>query len=252
MSRGSLTAAAGVAIAALSLTACTDGSGTRAKGSSTAVSSTASPSGSSSDEDEERAPRGSGPRGEAPGDTPAGKDPTEGRNGTTGTGDSAAGGNGTAGTGDSGAGDGTGDTETATCQGSDTTTVAAPLNRPVNHMLITVTNTGSTPCHLYGYPVLRFGGAQSAPPVIDGSKPQGVVTIAPSESGYACVSLSATDGSSANGRTETSLTIAFQGRTAGEDVPAVAHPSLPAGGVYVDDSLEVTYWERSMGDATAW
>ncbi|WP_234387809.1 MULTISPECIES: DUF4232 domain-containing protein [Streptomyces] len=245
MHRGSLTAAVAVAIAALSMTACADGSGTRAEGSSTAVSSTGSPSGSSSDEDEEPAPHGSWPRQETPADTPAGKEPAAGRNGETGAGGSATGGNGRTGTGDSGTGDG------APCQGSHTATVAAPLNRPVNHMLLTVTNTGSVPCRLYGYPVLRFGEAQS-PPVIERSKPRATVTLAPSESGYACASLSATNGSGANGRTETSLTVAFQGRSAGEDIPAIAHPALPAGGVYVDDSLDVTYWQQSMRDATRW
>ncbi|NUS83739.1 MAG: DUF4232 domain-containing protein [Streptomyces sp.] len=246
MPRGSLTAAAAVAIAALSLTACADGSGTRAEGSSTAVSSTGSPSGSSSDEDEEPAPHGSRPRQETPADTPAGKEPAAGRNGETGADGSAAGGNGRTDTGDSGTGDG------APCQGSHTTTIAAPLNRPVNHMLLIVTNTGSAPCRLHGYPVLRFGEAQLPPPAIERSKPRATVTLAPSESGYACASLSATDGSGANGRTETSLTVAVQGRTAREDITAIAHPALPAEGVYVDDSLDVTYWQQSMRDATRW
>ena len=44
-----------------------------------------------------------------------------------------------------------------TCEGSNTRTVAAPLTRPVNHMLLTVTNTGSKPCFLYYYPAVNFG-----------------------------------------------------------------------------------------------
>ncbi|MER7183464.1 DUF4232 domain-containing protein, partial [Streptomyces hyaluromycini] len=139
-----------------------------------------------------------------------------------------------------------------TCEGSVTRTVAAPLNRPVNHMLLTVTNTGSRTCYLYGYPAVRFGEAQAVPPVIGDSQPQAVVTLAPGESGYASVALSATDGSGTNGHTVKSLTVYFQGRSGNESVGTGAHPSLPAKGVYVDDSLKVTYWQQSMDDAVSW
>ncbi|SEE86214.1 DUF4232 domain-containing protein [Streptomyces sp. Ag109_O5-10] len=139
-----------------------------------------------------------------------------------------------------------------TCEGSTTKTVAAPLNRPVNHMLLTVTNTGSRTCYLYAYPAVRFGEAQSVPPVIEDSKPQAVVTLAPGESGYASVNLSATDGSGAHGRTVNSLYVYFHGRSGNESVGTGAHPPLPAKGVYVDDSLKVTYWQQSMDDAVNW
>jgi hypothetical protein len=119
-------------------------------------------------------------------------------------------------------------------------------------MLLTVTNTGSRTCHLYGYPAVRFGEAQAVPPVIEDSKPQAVVTLEPGESGYASVNLSATDGSGSDGRTEKSLTVSFQGRSGNESVGTGAHPPLPAKGVYVDDSLKVTYWQQSMDDAVSW
>lgn len=139
-----------------------------------------------------------------------------------------------------------------TCEGSSTRTVAAPLNRPVNHMLLTVTNTGSKSCYLYGYPSVSFGEAQSVPPVIEESKPQAVVTLQPGESGYASVSLSATDGSGSNGHTAKTLTVYFQGRSGNGSAGTAAHPSLPAKGVYVDDSLKVSYWQQSMDDAVSW
>ena len=139
-----------------------------------------------------------------------------------------------------------------TCEGSNTRTVAAPLTRPVNHMLLTVTNTGSRACYLYYYPAVRFGDAQAVPPVIKESQPQAVVTLQPGESGYASVSLSATDGSGAHGHTVKSLAVYFQGRSGSGSVGAAAHPSLPAKGVYVDDSLKVTYWQQSMDDALNW
>lgn len=154
---------------------------------------------------------------------------------------------GKAGTGDSG---GSGN-KAVVCGGSGIKTVAAPVNRPVNHMLLTVTNTGSAPCDLYGYPAARFGKAQSVPPVNEDSKPRVVVRLAPGESGYAAVNLSATDGSGTNGRTVKSLAVTFQDR-AGEDTSWAAHPPLPAKGLYVDDSLSVTYWQQSMDNALSW
>lgn len=66
------------------------------------------------------------------------------------------------------------------------------------------------------------------------------------------MNLSAADGSGTNGHTEKSLAVYFQGRTADEDVPSAAHPSLPAKGAYIDGSLKVTYWRQSMDDAISW
>ncbi|MFJ9680084.1 DUF4232 domain-containing protein [Streptomyces sp. NPDC101194] len=229
-----LTAAATVALAALSLTACSDGTGARDEGASTDSSTSSSSSASTPAPSAPASASGSSDRGPSSGDAktatlaskpaahaPAAKAPTS-----------------------SG--------KIVTCEGSNTKTVAAPLNRPVNHMLLTVTNTGSNTCYLYRYPAVRFGEAQSVPPVIEDSKPQAVVTLQPGESGYASVSLSATDGSGAHGHTEKSLVVYFHGRSGNESVGAGAHPSLPAKGVYVDDSLKVTYWQQSMDDAINW
>ncbi|WP_030898642.1 DUF4232 domain-containing protein [Streptomyces sp. NRRL F-5126] len=139
-----------------------------------------------------------------------------------------------------------------TCQGSNTKTVASPVRRPLNHLLITVTNTGDRPCYLYTYPSLRFGDAQAEPPAIEDSIPQAVVTLDPGRSGYAAAILSAGDGSGTNGRTEKSLTVYFHGRSGNESVGTGAHPPLPAKGVHIDDSLKTTYWQQSMGDALDW
>ncbi|MGJ3560305.1 DUF4232 domain-containing protein [Streptomyces sp. INA 01156] len=81
--------------------------------------------------------------------------------------------------------------------------------RPLNHLLLTVTNTGSKNCDLIGYPAVRFGEAQSVPPAFEDSKPQAVVTLAPGESGYAGVLLSAADGSGSHGYTTKSLQVFF-------------------------------------------
>ncbi|GGJ16549.1 DUF4232 domain-containing protein [Streptomyces brasiliensis] len=221
-------AAATAVLAALCLTACNDGTGTHDEGaaatatkspSSGALSSSSGPNSSSnaSDSSDAKPAADSKP---AP-HTPASKAPAS-----------------------SG--------KPVSCEGSNTRTVAAPLTRPVNHMLLTVTNTGGASCYLYGYPAVRFGEAQAVPPVVEESQPQAVVTLRPGESGYASVSLSATDGSGSNGHIVKSLTVYFHGPAGNESVGAGAHPSLPAKGVYVDDSLKVTYWQQSMDDAVDW
>ncbi|WP_367321843.1 DUF4232 domain-containing protein [Streptomyces sp. HUAS ZL42] len=221
-----VTAAATVVLAALSLTACNDGAGVHDEGASAATTPTAnptsgdSPSGSGSNSSSPQASPATGTTRPAA-DTPASKAPAS-------------------------------SSKPVTCEGSNTKTVAAPLNRPVNHMLLTVTNTGSKSCFLYYYPDVRFGEAQAVPPVIEESQPQAVVTLAPGESGYASVNLSATDGSGSNGHTVNSLTVYFHGRSGNESVGAAARPALPAKGVYVDDSLKVTYWQQSMDDAVNW
>ncbi|WP_030319888.1 DUF4232 domain-containing protein [Streptomyces sp. NRRL B-3229] len=230
-------AAAGTVLAALALTACGDGTGTQDEGAATK-----SPSASASTDAGAKAPESASltdstaaaPATASGAEQAASKTSTAARTSSTGssTGSSAA--------------------APGTCEGSNTKTVAAPLTRPVNHLLLTVTNTGSRTCFLYGYPAVRFDGAQSVPPVIEDSQPQAVVTLEPGQSGYASVNLSATDGSAAHGRTAKSLTVYFQGRSLSGSVGRSATPALPAKGVYVDDSLKVTYWQQDMDDAVSW
>ncbi|MFD8230988.1 DUF4232 domain-containing protein [Streptomyces sp. NPDC059696] len=138
------------------------------------------------------------------------------------------------------------------CNGSNTTVTAQPVRRPLNHMLITVKNTGSKTCDLTYYPVLRFDEMQWVPQAIEDSQPQAVTTLAPGESGYAGVSLSAADGSGEWGTTGHKLTVGFQGYTPDSDGGPSAIPALPAKGVYYDSTLKVTYWLRDMDDALSY
>ncbi|MFD6168248.1 DUF4232 domain-containing protein [Streptomyces coeruleorubidus] len=135
------------------------------------------------------------------------------------------------------------------CNGTNTTVTAKPVRRPINHMLITVKNTGSKACDLTYYPVLRFDEMQWVPQPIEESKPQAVTTLAPGESGYAGVALSAADGSGSGGSTGRKLTVGFQGRTPHSSGGPSAIPQLPSEGVYYDSSLTVTYWLRDMDEA---
>ncbi|WP_141206037.1 DUF4232 domain-containing protein [Streptomyces griseorubiginosus] len=231
-------AAAGTVLAALALTACGDGTGTHDEGAATK-----SPSASVHTDAGARTPEGA-PLTDSTAAAP-----------TTASGARQAASKTAGATRSSSTGKANGSAAAATpvtCEGSNTKTVAAPLTRPVNHLLLTVTNTGSRTCFLYGYPAVRFDGAQSVPPVIEDSQPQAVVTLEPGQSGYASVSLSATDGSAAHGRTAKSLTVYFQGRSLSGSVGRSATPALPAKGVYVDDSLKVTYWQQDMDDAVSW
>ncbi|MEU3984865.1 DUF4232 domain-containing protein [Streptomyces sp. NPDC026672] len=229
-------AAATVALAALSLTACDNGTGVHDEGASAPASATtaaprpASPAGteSATGADSSTPATGAEPA------TAVSRRPAPHASATSAPKKPAPAGG------------------PVTCEGSTTRTVAAPLTRPLNHMLLTVTNTGTRTCYLYGYPAVRFGEAQAVPPVIADSKPQAVVTLQPGESGYASVSLSAADGSGTNARTEKSLTVYFQGRSGTGSVGTAARPALPAKGVYIDDSLKVTYWQQSMDDAITW
>ncbi|WP_030342262.1 DUF4232 domain-containing protein [Streptomyces sp. NRRL S-1022] len=229
-------AAATAVLATLSLTACQDGTGVHVAGTPAAATTTAH----------------SAPAAPSPDTSSAGTGSSAPRAGAaTGTARPAAGTSTPASASTARVPSGRPD-RPVTCEGGNTRTVAAPLNRPVNHMLLTVTNTGRATCYLYGYPAVRFGEAQSVPPVIEDSQPQAVVTLAPGESGYASVNLSATDGSGSHGHTVNSLTVYFHGRSGNESVGTGAHPALPAKGVYVDDSLKVTYWQQSMDDAVQW
>ncbi|MFE3828867.1 DUF4232 domain-containing protein [Streptomyces sp. NPDC059092] len=237
-----VTTAAAVALAALSLTACQDGTGVVDEGASTDSTGTTSPdknAPASKESDSGSSDNGSSDNGSSDTGSSSG-DAKQGSNASKPAAQAPAG--------DAPASSG----KTVTCEGSNTKTVAAPLTRPVNHMLLTVTNTGSNTCFLYTYPAVAFGEAQSVPPVIEESQPQAVVTLEPGQSGYAAVALSATDGSGSNGTTEKSLAISFWDRSGSESVGSVATPALPAKGVYIDDSLKVTYWQQSMDDAISW
>ncbi|MFJ6757317.1 DUF4232 domain-containing protein [Streptomyces sp. NPDC091273] len=225
-----LASAAVVALTALALTACQNDTGLKDGGpatSSGSVTDTPSPAGGSSTP--------------TPGSTTT---PGATKAGTgTGTGSGTGGADAKGSSAPSAAGD------RALCNGSNTEVTVQPVARPLNHMLISVKNTGSKPCDLTYYPVLRFDEMQWAPTALKETRPQAVVSLAPGESGHAGALLEAADGSGEGGMTAQRLTIAFQGRTPNSSGGASATPALPAKGVYYDSSLTVTYWQQNIEDA---
>ncbi|MFJ2932210.1 DUF4232 domain-containing protein [Streptomyces sp. NPDC087219] len=265
--RTRLLAATTLAVAALSLTACGSGAAKDEGAATTSVAPTAPatrPAETTTPTNDTTTPPQGGSSGKTAGSTSGSTAGSTGgsanggsKNGGTSTGSttggksggaSSAGSSGSGGAGGanastSGGGDDTnGPSRNKQCGAGDTRTTATPVARPLNHLLLTVTNTGSGLCDLLGYPVARFGEAQSVPPVMEETHPQAVVTLAPGESGYAGVLLSAADGSGQHGYTTTSLTVGFTNGT-------TARPPLAGKGVYVDSSLRVTYWQSSMDDA---
>ncbi|MEU1163687.1 DUF4232 domain-containing protein, partial [Streptomyces sp. NPDC005921] len=149
-----LLAATGAAVAALALTACEDGTGTRDEGASAPATTASQPA--------------------TPTPTPK---TSEATTGTTGTGTTT--GSGTARSTPSPVSDtatkkpGSG-TSRVLCNGSNTTVTAQPLSRPLNHLLLTVRNTGSRTCDLTYYPVLRFDEMQWVPQPDEATHPQAV------------------------------------------------------------------------------
>ncbi|GAA4994875.1 DUF4232 domain-containing protein [Streptomyces hyderabadensis] len=231
ITRTRLFAATTVALAALSLTAC---EGDELTGSPAPESTASAPADGNS----------ARPAGGAKGD--AGKTEDTGTAGSTGSTGSA--GNDKASGSEAGTGSGSDGSEGSDsdlpgkCSASDVRITAANAPRPINHLLLTATNTGSKTCALPQYPAARFGEAQSVPPVAESSKPQSLTTLAPGESGYAGVRLSSGDGSGENGYETSTLTIPFEDGS-------IATVKLPSGGVYVDTALTVTYWQTEAANA---
>ncbi|QFQ99602.1 DUF4232 domain-containing protein [Streptomyces phaeolivaceus] len=242
-----LLAATGVALAALALTACANGTGTRDEGAAAGSSTTTGTTTTTG---------GGGTSGSTGGGSTTDQSSSKTSGGGTGGGTGTGTGTGTGGDANkTSPNGGTKDTSDpwdpanrVTCKGSNTTVTTQSVSRPINHLLITVKNTGSKYCDLYYNPTVRFGEAQSAPRVIEESQPQAVVTLAPGESGYAGVLLSAADGSGGKGTTEQKVVVHFQNRQ-GDDTGSPASPALPAKGVYVDNSVAVTYWQSTAADA---
>ncbi|PVC65387.1 DUF4232 domain-containing protein [Streptomyces sp. CS081A] len=242
-----IAAAAAATAAVLSLTACQgSGGGTRDEGRASSPA-TATPT--------TQAPAATPTSAPAPAPAPTDTDasgskstspqgtaeaPAPGKNNGKGKGE--GGGKNTTGT------PNTTDTADRPCDASAVRVVYSPLSRPLNHAMLTVTNTGRTACSAYHAPVLRLDDGQAAVAVDRGSKPQAVVTLFPGESAYAAMILSAADGSGNHGRTSKKLTVWFAPRDDAGSAGGPAVLELPAG-TYTDSTTRVTYWQSSMEDA---
>ncbi|RSO07597.1 hypothetical protein DMH18_24670 [Streptomyces sp. WAC 06783] len=133
------------------------------------------------------------------------------------------------------------------CTAANTKVTVSKLSRPINHLLLTLTNTGSTRCDAYHYPALRFDDAQAPTAVREDSKPQAVVSVEPGKSAYAAVRTSDPTGEAEGGKTVRSLEVFFANRDGGY-YDRSTRPALPKD-TYIDDSAQVTYWQSELDDA---
>ncbi|MFD1833200.1 DUF4232 domain-containing protein [Streptomyces desertarenae] len=133
------------------------------------------------------------------------------------------------------------------CGASDVEFTLRSVLRPINHMLLTVTNTGGTVCDVYGYPFLRFDGAQAPTPPVEDSIPQAVVSLRPGESAHAGITTYTPDNGEAVEVTGLGVLLADRdGRAVEGDRPVAL--ALP-GGTAVNAGARVTYWQTDPGTA---
>ncbi|MEV4923956.1 DUF4232 domain-containing protein [Streptomyces roseoverticillatus] len=135
------------------------------------------------------------------------------------------------------------------CSLANTTTTVQNVSRPINHQLLTVTNSSSEPCFAYGHPHLAFDAAQNVVSVVDDSIPQAVVTLEPGQSAYAGLNLSAADGSGTDGRYASVLRVSFDD---GDGTESRARTVTLPEGAWVDSKAAVTYWQSEVEDALKW
>lgn len=139
--------------------------------------------------------------------------------------------------------------EDAPCTGATVKAEVSQASRPINHLLIKITNTGSKRCNAYYAPQLRFDEDQAATRVLDDSQPQAVVSVEPGESAYAGVGLIGEPSDDTHLRDARNLEIHFPGRD--ENEPDAGHSvtlALPDG-TKIDDNAFVTYWQTDPNTA---
>ncbi|MFJ7088118.1 DUF4232 domain-containing protein [Streptomyces griseus] len=132
-----------------------------------------------------------------------------------------------------------------TCTPKNSTVKVSKVSRPINHLLLTVTNTGSKDCAAYHAPFLRFDDAQAVYPILDDSKPQAVVVLSPGEKAYAGIGLLGEPGENEPVRSDNLgvIMVDKNNKSKGE-----ATLKLPAE-TYTDSLGFVTYWQSDMETA---
>ncbi|MGW2182987.1 DUF4232 domain-containing protein [Streptomyces sp. NPDC001732] len=229
--------AATALLAALSLTACSDTEGDNGKsGAAAPASSTASPE---TGKDAGGADTAEDPNHDA---SSASKD----KGSADSTGSSGSNDGKKSNTGNTG-GNSSNSSTPVTCTGDNTKVTISKVSRPINHLLLTATNTGSRPCYAYNAPALRFDDAQSVFPVLQSSTPQAVVALEPGQSAYAGIGLfGESDGKDLYEGTD--LTVYFTPRSNSGSTGSPTGLKLPAGTHWGDNGF-VTYWQSDMAVA---
>ncbi|WP_327177249.1 DUF4232 domain-containing protein [Streptomyces sp. NBC_01335] len=169
--------------------------------------------------------------------------------GTSGSGSSSTGSSGGSSAGSSGSSSDDDAPNYPSCDGTNSKVKGSILSRPINHVLLTVTNTGSTTCNAVGYPGIGYEGAQAVMAYDENSVPQAVIALEPGQSAYASVRTSAADGSGEGGFNVKALRVSFQDNQGGFNDGQVTVPLSKA--VWIDSSAVVTYWQSDFETATS-
>ncbi|MFH8975954.1 DUF4232 domain-containing protein [Streptomyces sp. NPDC017890] len=137
-----------------------------------------------------------------------------------------------------------------TCTAANTKLTVTEVSRPVNHLLLKATNTGTKPCHAYSAPYLRAGADAQAPlPWAQETTPQAVVTLQPGQSAYAGILTYSPDGEGGGNEKTLGVILADKkGSATGKEKTL----KLPKGGVFFNSAATVTYWQDNAADALSW
>ena len=126
-----------------------------------------------------------------------------------------------------------------------------PVREPINHVLISATNTSQIPCHLNKYPLLRtFQASTSTIGVAPMDKPAAAILLAPGAVAYSGVMTNAADGSGTNRKTIPALFLQLQpGDAAAGGTGRPVSVAMPPSAQYIDSSAYVSYWESDTQTA---
>ncbi|MFE7810458.1 DUF4232 domain-containing protein [Streptomyces sp. NPDC057433] len=137
-----------------------------------------------------------------------------------------------------------------TCTTANTKLTVTEASRPINHLLLKATNTGTKPCYAYSAPYLRAGADAQAPlPWAEETTPQAVVVLEPGRSAYAGITTYSPDGE--GGSTTKTLGV-FLTDKKGNAINKEKTLKLPNGGVFFNSAATVTYWQDNPADALFW
>ncbi|MEU3505996.1 DUF4232 domain-containing protein [Streptomyces hundungensis] len=224
-------------VAALALTACGSGSGSEAADKPSASASGSASAPATGD------PAGTGSGSAAGSGTGSGAGKHSPGTPAKSTGKSTK----KPGSGGTGGGAGT----DAPCTGANVKLTATPVSRPINHILLTATNTGKTPCNAYDAPAVAFSNAQSPIAVDKDTIPQAVVSLAPGASAYAMVrTMGEPDGTPSYQAGQ--VVVFFRGKVGMESTGRSAYAALSKGVAVVDAQAASTYWQPDLSTLASW
>ncbi|MFJ2263116.1 DUF4232 domain-containing protein [Streptomyces sp. NPDC087844] len=138
----------------------------------------------------------------------------------------------------------------ATCTTANTKVSVSTVSRPINHLLLKATNTGTKPCYAYSAPFLRAGADAQAPlRWVEESTPQSVLMLEPGQSAYAGVLTYSPDGE--GGSQVKTLGVLLTDKK-GNATATEKSLKLPGSGAFFNSAAAVTYWQDNAADALVW